>query len=112
MFNQLVGTPAPVPTEGLAASLAEFGRSRLLPPAAYTDPAVFAWEQADILNGWSCVGSAADLPRVGSQRSVRTGAGGVLLDVLEVAADVHGVAGLGERLDLDVAFLAGGSGQT
>lgn len=79
MFNQLVGTPAPVPAAGLADALAGFGRSRLLPPEAYTDPAVFAWEQANILGGWSCVGHAADLPDVGSQRPARTGAGGVLL---------------------------------
>jgi Rieske 2Fe-2S family protein len=77
MFNQY--GPAPVPADDLAAALAPFGRSRMLPRAAYVDPAVFAWEQANIFSGWTCVGHAADLAGVGAQRAVGSGANGVLL---------------------------------
>ena len=43
MFKQ--HGPAPVPADDLAAALAPFGQSRMLPRAAYVDPAVFEWEQ-------------------------------------------------------------------
>jgi Rieske 2Fe-2S family protein len=76
MFNQ---DPAPIPTDELKASLAPFGQSRMLPRAAYVDPAVFAWELRHIFGGWSCVGYTDDLPAPGSQRAVSVGAGGVLL---------------------------------
>ena len=59
----------------------------MLPPAAYTSDAVFAWEQANILSGWICVGHAADLGEPASQRAVDTGNGGVLL-----TRDEQGVA--------------------
>ena len=75
MFKQ----PAPVPAEDLAASLAPFGQSRMLPRAAYTDPDVFAWEQANIFSGWICVGHASDLATVGAQKAVGSGANAVLL---------------------------------
>ncbi len=51
----------------------------MLPPAAYTDEAVFAWEQANILSGWICAGHAAALGEAGTQRAISTGNGGVLL---------------------------------
>jgi Rieske 2Fe-2S family protein len=76
MFNQ---EPAPVPAADLDATLAEFGHSRMLPRAAYVDPAVFAWEQRHIFSSWVCVGYSADLPERGSQRAVAVGNGGVLL---------------------------------
>ena len=76
MFNQ---EPAPVPAADLDATLAEFGHSRMLPRAAYVDPAVFAWEQRHIFSSWMCVGYSADLPERGSQRAVAVGNGGVLL---------------------------------
>lgn len=79
MFNQLRGTLAPLPEAEVARSYAEFGRSRMLPPAAYLDPAVYDWEQANVFSGWQCVGTAADLAVTGAQKSVETGAGGVLL---------------------------------
>jgi Rieske 2Fe-2S family protein len=79
MFNQLRGGPAPLSAEDLGPALAPFGTSRMLPPAAYVDPAVFAWEQANIFTGWTCVGYAADLAEPGSQRAVATGQGSVLL---------------------------------
>jgi Rieske 2Fe-2S family protein len=84
MFNQaaappLAGQPAPVPADDLAATLAEFGQSRMLPRAAYVDPAVFAWEQANIFSGWMCLAYSADVAEPGTQRAIATGAGGVLL---------------------------------
>jgi Rieske 2Fe-2S family protein len=65
--------PAPVHTEGLAAALAPFGQSRMLPREAYVDPAVFEWEQRNIFSGWICVGHAGDLATVGAQRAVANG---------------------------------------
>lgn len=77
MFKQF--GPAPVPADDLEASLAPFGKSRMLPRAAYVDPAVFEWEQRNVFSGWICVGHADDLDGVGTQRAVGTGANGVLL---------------------------------
>ena len=77
MFKQF--GPAPVPADDLAAALAPFGQSRMLPRAAYVDPAVFEWEQRNIFSGWICVGHADDLDGVSTQRAVGTGANGVLL---------------------------------
>ena len=76
MFNP---DAAPVPADDLAAALAPFGESRMLPREAYVDPAVFAWEQRHIFSAWTCVAHASDLPEVGSQRAVPTGAGSILL---------------------------------
>jgi len=77
MFKQ--HGPAPVPPSDLAAALAPFGQSRMLPREAYVDPAVFEWEQRAIFSGWTCVGHASDLSAVGSQKAVGSGANGVLL---------------------------------
>lgn len=77
MFKQ--HGPAPVPAADLAASLAPFGQSRMLPREAYVDPAVFDWEQQTIFSGWRCVGHASDLDAVGSQKAIGSGANGVLL---------------------------------
>ena len=77
MFKQ--SDPAPVPAAGLAAALAPFGASHMLPREAYVDQAVFEWEQRNIFSGWHCVGHASDLDGVGAQRAVGTGANGILL---------------------------------
>ncbi len=77
MFKQF--EPAPVPADDLAAALAPFGTSRMLPREAYVDPKVFEWEQRNIFSGWHCVGHASDLDGVGAQRAVDYGANGVLL---------------------------------
>lgn len=77
MFKQ--DDPAPLPPDGVAAALAPFGRSRMLPREAYVDPAVFAWEQRHIFSGWTCVGQAEDLAAVGAQKAVGSGANGTLL---------------------------------
>src|SRR5258708_39399436 len=67
------------PADGLAAALAPFGQSRMLPREAYVDPAVFDWEQQHIFSGWTCVGHASDLAAVGAQKAVGSGANAVLL---------------------------------
>jgi len=77
MFNQL--EPAPVRADDLAAALAPFGQSRMLPREAYVEPAVFEWEKGAIFSGWHCVGHAADLEGVGAQRAVGSGENGILL---------------------------------
>jgi Rieske 2Fe-2S family protein len=52
----------------------------MLPRAAYTDPAVFAWEQRHFFSGgWMCVGRDEQLPAAGDQRAEPVGAGSVLL---------------------------------
>jgi Rieske 2Fe-2S family protein len=71
---------APVDPAGLAAALLPFGQSRMLPPGAYTDPAVFAWEQRHFFGGgWMCVGFSTELAGPGQMRAERAGSGGVLL---------------------------------
>ncbi|MGH3146237.1 MAG: SRPBCC family protein, partial [Rubrobacter sp.] len=51
----------PIARELLAPSLAPFGRSSTLPAGAYTDEAVFRWEQEHFFDrSWVCVGRAAD----------------------------------------------------
>src|SRR6201997_4115223 len=73
-------TPAPVDPVELAKALRPFGESRMLPRAAYTDPAVFEWERRNFLGGgWMCVARGAQLPAPGAQLAVDIGRGGVLL---------------------------------
>jgi Rieske 2Fe-2S family protein len=73
-------TPAPVDPVELAAALRPFGESRMLPRAAYTDPAVFEWERRNFLGGgWMCVARGGQLPAPGAQLAVGIGSGGVLL---------------------------------
>jgi Rieske 2Fe-2S family protein len=86
-----VGTPpstgqtAPLDPAALDATLQPFGRSTMLPAAAYTDPAVLAWEQRAFFAGsWTCVGRLEDLAydeggRALTQRALRVGDIGVLL---------------------------------
>jgi glycine betaine catabolism A len=71
---------APVDSAALARALAPFGRSTMLPPAAYTDPAVFDWERRHFFGrGWTCAARSDQLPDPGDQRAEDTGDGGVLL---------------------------------
>ena len=44
MVSQSVYPPAPLDPAALAQTLRPFGESRMLPRAAYVDPAVFDWE--------------------------------------------------------------------
>jgi Rieske 2Fe-2S family protein len=72
--------PAPLDRDGLAAALRPFGESRMLPRAAYVDPAVFEWEKRNFFGGgWVCVARSEQLPQPGDQRAEATGTGGVLL---------------------------------
>jgi Rieske 2Fe-2S family protein len=72
--------PAPVDRAELEEALRPFGESRMLPRAAYTDPAVFAWEQRHFFGGgWMCVARGEQLPGPGDQRAVAAGSGSVLL---------------------------------
>src|SRR5579875_2307264 len=71
---------APLSAAGVADALRPFGQSRMLPRAAYVDPAVFAWEQRHFFGGgWLCVGRSDQLPNPGDQRAEDVGAGSVLL---------------------------------
>jgi Rieske 2Fe-2S family protein len=80
MISQSRGSPAPLDPAGVADALRPFGESRMLPPAAYTDPGVFDWERRHFFGGgWTCVGLAADLAGPGDQRAVPLGAASVLL---------------------------------
>jgi Rieske 2Fe-2S family protein len=64
----------------VADAVRPFGESRMLPRAAYVDPAVFAWEQRHFFGGgWLCVGRSDQLPSPGDQRAEDVGAGSVLL---------------------------------
>ena len=72
--------PAPLDRAGLELALRPFGESRMLPRAAYVDPAVFEWEQRHFFGGgWMCVARSEQLPEPGDQRAEVTGAGSVLL---------------------------------
>ncbi len=72
--------PAPVDPGGLAEALRPFGESRMLPRAAYTDPAVFEWERRHFFGGgWMCVARASELRVAGDQLAADVGAGSVLL---------------------------------
>src|SRR5712691_885976 len=72
--------PAPLDCGELELSLRPFGESRMLPRAAYVDPAVFDWEQRHFFGGgWMCVARSEQLPQPGDQRAEATGEGGVLL---------------------------------
>jgi Rieske 2Fe-2S family protein len=80
MVSQHVVPPAPLNSAALAESLLPFGESRMLPRAAYVDPAVFAWEQKHFFDGgWTCVGFTAEVASPGDQRAVPVGSGSVLL---------------------------------
>jgi Rieske 2Fe-2S family protein len=53
---------APVDPGLLERALRPFGQSTMLPAAAYTDPAVLAWEQRYFVAGtWACLGRVEDL---------------------------------------------------
>ena len=80
MVSQASPSPAPVDQAALAASLAPFGQSRMLPRTAYVDPAVFAWEQRHFFGGgWMCVGRSDQVAQPGDQRAEAVGQGSVLL---------------------------------
>jgi Rieske 2Fe-2S family protein len=80
MVSQSVNQHAPLDPAALADSLRPFGESRMLPRAAYVDPAVFDWEQRHFFGGgWLCVGRSSQVPAPGDLRAEPVGAGSVLL---------------------------------
>ncbi len=71
--------PAALDAADLAAALQPFGRSRMLPAAAYTSAAVLAWERRQLFaGGWTCVGRETELrapgPAGNGARRVRAAA--------------------------------------
>jgi Rieske 2Fe-2S family protein len=75
----MVGRPLLDPV-ALREALAPFGHSRTLPPGAYRDPEVLAWEQARLFEGsWVCAGRADGVTVPGDQRATVVGRAGVLL---------------------------------
>jgi Rieske 2Fe-2S family protein len=74
------GDAAPLPVQGLEATLRPFGHSRLLPRPAYVDQAVFDWEERHFFRGgWMCVAHSEDVAHVGDQRAESVGRTGVFL---------------------------------
>jgi len=71
---------APIDRAELEDALRPFAESRMLPRAAYVDPAVFEWERRHFFGGgWICVARSEQLPEPGDQRAEAIGEGGVLL---------------------------------
>jgi Rieske 2Fe-2S family protein len=80
MISQSRYPRAPIDQAALAASLLPHAESRMLPRAAYVDPAVFAWEQHHFFGGgWLCVGLSSQVAQPGDQRAEQLGAGSVLM---------------------------------
>jgi len=80
VVSQPITPPPPMDPAAIAKSLRPFGESVMLPPAAYTDPAVFEWEQRYFFaDGWMCVGHSDQVARPGDQRAEPAGTGSVLL---------------------------------
>ncbi len=77
----MTSPPAPLDRAAVDAALGPLGHSRMLPAAAYTDPAVLAWERRELFDsGWVCLGRAHELVGApGDQAAVATGTGSVLL---------------------------------
>ena len=80
MVSQTVHPPAPLDPGAVARSLAPFGEGRMLPRAAYVDPAVFEWEKRYMFGGgWVCVGRSNQVAAPGDMRAEPVGTGSVLL---------------------------------
>jgi glycine betaine catabolism A len=80
MVSQTRYPAAPIDPAGLADALLPFGKSRMLPRAAYTDPVIFDWERRHFFGGgWSCVGFSSQLAEPGDTRAESVGSGSVLL---------------------------------
>ena len=80
MVSQSAFPPAPLDPGALAQALAPFGESRMLPRAAYVDPAVFEWEKRHMFGGgWVCVGRSDQVATPGDMHAEPVGTGSVLL---------------------------------
>jgi len=72
--------PAPIASEDVARSTAEFGHSFTLPADAYRSAEVFAWELGRFFEGgWVCLGREEEAARPGDYRAARLGREGILL---------------------------------
>ncbi len=71
--------PAPLDPAELAVTLLPFGQSRMLPKAAYVDPAVLDWERTHVFGRWVCLGRSDDLPQPRGLSAVGAGASSLLL---------------------------------
>lgn len=77
-------TAAPLPADGLDATLRPFGTSRMLPAQAYTDPAVLAWERRHLFAGsWTCLGRRSQLAAGGNQHALTVGDVAVVITVAD-----------------------------
>ncbi len=73
-------TNAPVDPQGIEAALRPHGQSVMLPRAAYTDPAVLAWERRHFFAAhWTCVGRLDEVADGVTQRAIQVGDVGVVL---------------------------------
>ncbi len=80
MVIQTAPDAAPLDRAELERALLPFGHSRMLPRAAYVDPAVFDWERRHFFDrDWLCVGRSEDMAEPGDQRAESLGSAGVLL---------------------------------
>ena len=71
---------APIPAAELDAVLDPAGTGRMLPAAAYLDPAVLEWERAHLFAAtWACAGRSAGLVAPGARRAVRVAGRALLL---------------------------------
>ncbi len=61
-------TAVPLPRDAVEAARRPLGEATMLPVAAYTDPAVLAWERSHLFERrWVCVGRAAQVADAGAQ---------------------------------------------
>jgi Rieske 2Fe-2S family protein len=83
---------APVDPTALAASLCPHGESVMLPQAAYTDPAVLAWERRNFFAAtWTCLGRADELAAGTTYRATVVGDVGVILTFEDRPSDRRSV---------------------
>jgi phenylpropionate dioxygenase-like ring-hydroxylating dioxygenase large terminal subunit len=80
MISQMPWPPAPLDPAAVAQALRPFGESRMLPRAAYVDPAVFDWEKRHMFGGgWVFVCRGDQVAAPGDMRAESLGTAGVLL---------------------------------
>ncbi len=61
-----VEIPLPLDPREVAATLVPVERATMLPPAAFTDPGVLAWETENVFGGWVCMGHVSAVTEQGS----------------------------------------------
>lgn len=71
--------PAPLDAQEVRLTLAGFESSRMLPKAAYVDPAVLAWERRHVFSDWVCAGRAEVVAKPRSAAAYSLGGSGVLV---------------------------------